>query len=108
VIKFIAGALSRGDVERLFVARYGGEEFVMLFEGMDTQAAADEIDRIRREIANHSFKVTATGRDLGRLTFSAGIAGLAGRRGPGAILKNAHAALYRATQEGRNRVCIAP
>jgi diguanylate cyclase len=108
VIKFIAGALSRGDVERLFVARYGGEEFVMLFEGMDTQAAADEIDRIRREIANHSFKVTATGRDLGRLTFSAGIAGLAGRRGPGAILKNADAALYRAKQEGRNRVCIAP
>lgn len=108
VIKFIAGALSRGDVDRLFVARYGGEEFVMLFEGMDPPTAAAEIDRIRHEIAAHAFKVTATGRELGRLTFSAGIAGLAGRRGPAAILKNADAALYRAKQEGRNRVCIAP
>jgi len=107
VIKFIAGALSRSDVERLFVARYGGEEFVMLFEGMDPPTAAVEIDRIRHEIAAHTFKVTATGRELGRLTFSAGIAGLAGRRGPAAILKNADAALYRAKQEGRNRVYIA-
>jgi len=108
VIKFIAGALSQGDIERLFVARYGGEEFVMLFEGRDAPSAAAEIDRIRREIAAHAFKVTATGRELGQLSFSAGIAGMAGRRGPAAILKNADAALYRAKQEGRNRVCIAP
>ena len=107
VIKFIAGALSNGDVERLFVARYGGEEFVMLFENMDPSTAAAEIDRIRSDIAAREFKVTATGRQLGRLSFSAGIAGLAGRKGPTAILKSADAALYRAKQEGRNRVCIA-
>jgi len=108
VIKFIAGALSDGDVERLFVARYGGEEFVMLFEGMDAGTAAREIDRIRADIAAHEFRITATGRRLGRLSFSAGIAGRAGRKSPTAMLKSADAALYRAKQEGRNRVCVAP
>lgn len=107
VIKFIAGALSRGDMEKLFVARYGGEEFVMLFEGFDPEAAGREIDRIREDIASRDFKITSTGRQLGRLTFSAGIAGLVGNKAPTTILKQADAALYRAKQEGRNRVCIA-
>lgn len=107
VIKFIAAALSKDDASKLFVARYGGEEFVMLFEGIVPEAAAAEINRIRADLAAREFKVTATGRQLGRLTFSAGIAGLTGRKGPSAILKNADTALYRAKQEGRNRVCIA-
>lgn len=107
VIKFIASALARGDVEKLFVARYGGEEFVMLFDGLEPEAAGREIDRIREDIASRDFKIRATGRQLGRLTFSAGIAGLVGNRAPATILKNADAALYKAKQEGRNRVCIA-
>lgn len=107
VIRFIAGALSRHASDRLYVARYGGEEFVMLFEDMSVQAAADLINRIRNEIASREFKVAETGRPIGRLTFSAGVAAMEGRKGPAAILKSADTALYRAKNEGRNRVCVA-
>ncbi|WP_010125977.1 GGDEF domain-containing protein [Sphingomonas sp. KC8] len=107
VIRFIAGSLSRHASDRLYVARYGGEEFVMLFEDMSVQAAADLIDGIRNEIASREFKVAETGRPIGRLTFSAGVAAMDGRKGPAATLKSADTALYRAKNEGRNRVCIA-
>jgi diguanylate cyclase len=107
VIKFIAGALSRSDVERLFVARYGGEEFVMLFEGLNPDEAARELNRIRGEVGAREFKVRATGRQLGKLSFSAGVAAYGGKKGPSVMLKLADGALYRAKQEGRNRVCIA-
>ncbi|MGH6782084.1 MAG: GGDEF domain-containing protein [Sphingomonadaceae bacterium] len=107
VIKFMAGALARNAPDGLYIARYGGEEFVMLFEDMTTKAAADYIDRIRAEIAAREFKVAETGRPIGRLTFSAGVAAMEGRKGPAATLKSADAALYRAKRDGRNCVRIA-
>ncbi|SNS63853.1 diguanylate cyclase [Sphingomonas laterariae] len=107
VIKFMAGALARNAPESLYIARYGGEEFVMLFEGMTAQQAADYIDVIRAEIAAREFKVAETGRPIGRLTFSAGVAALEGRKGPTATLKLADAALYRAKRDGRNCVRVA-
>ncbi|XHS03239.1 GGDEF domain-containing protein [Sphingomonas sp. DBB INV C78] len=107
VIKFMAGALSRNASENLYVARYGGEEFVMLFEDTTPEAAAEHIDSIRAEIAAREFKVAETGRPIGRLTFSAGIAAMDGRKGPSATLKSADAALYRAKRDGRNCVRIA-
>ena len=107
VLRFIAGSLSRHVSDQLYVARYGGEEFVMLFEDMPAEAAAAMIDRIRSEIAAREFKVAETGRPIGRLTFSAGVAEMIGRKSPAATLKSADTALYRAKNEGRNRVCIA-
>ena len=79
----------------------------MLFEDMPAEAAAAMIDRIRSEIAAREFKVAETGRPIGRLTFSAGVAEMIGRKSPAATLKSADTALYRAKNEGRNRVCIA-
>lgn len=106
VLKFVASALARVANDRRFVARYGGEEFVILLEGLDTQAAAAEVDRIRAGIASRELKVTATGRSLGKLSFSAGVSGLEKRDSPGTMLKRADAALYVAKDAGRNRVRI--
>lgn len=106
VLKFVATALARHSGDRRFAARYGGEEFVLLFEGLDSAAAAAEADRIRSEIAARELKVTATGRSLGKITLSVGLAELEKRDSPTSLLKRADAALYRAKNMGRNRVCI--
>ncbi|PTQ11646.1 GGDEF domain-containing protein [Sphingomonas oleivorans] len=107
VIKFVASALARDGDGRLFAARYGGEEFVLLFEGVDAITAGAEIDRIRTALAARELKITATGQALGRLTFSAGIAGLGPDESASAVLQRADQALYAAKRAGRNRVHIA-
>lgn len=107
VLKFIGKVLARAAGERHFAARFGGEEFVLLFDGLDSAAAARELDRIRAEVAARELKVTATGMSLGKLSFSGGVAVLARRDSPETLVKRADGALYQAKQSGRNRICIA-
>ena len=107
VIKFVASSLANNKGDRLFVARFGGEEFVLLFDGVDPQSAANELNEIRQRVSNLELKITSTGAKLGKITFSAGIAELNGRADSSAILKAADTALYRAKNDGRNRVYIA-
>jgi diguanylate cyclase len=107
VIKFVASSLAKKDSDRLFVARFGGEEFVLLFDGIDPIAAANELNEVRQRVGNLELKITSTGAKLGKITFSAGIADLEGRANGSAILKAADTALYRAKNDGRNRVYIA-
>lgn len=107
VIKFVASSLAKKDSDRLFVARYGGEEFVMLFENEDPVTAAAELNEIREHVGRLELKITSTGAKLGKVTFSAGIAQLDGRDGASSMLKAADTALYRAKNDGRNRVNIA-
>lgn len=107
VIKFVASSLSRKGSDNLFVARFGGEEFVLLFENMDPIAAAKELNEVRQRVSTLDLKITSTGAKLGKVTFSAGIAELEGRPNQSAMLKAADTALYRAKNDGRNRVYIA-
>ncbi len=107
VIKFVASSLAKKGGDNLFVARFGGEEFVLLFEGMDPTAAAKELNEVRERVSTLDLKITSTGAKLGKITFSAGVAQLEGRPNGSSILKAADTALYRAKNDGRNRVCIA-
>lgn len=107
VIKFVASSLQNKENDRVFVARFGGEEFVLLFEGMDTIAAAGELNEIRNKVSRLDLKINTTGAKLGKVTFSAGVAELEGRGNGSAVLKAADTALYRAKTDGRNRVYIA-
>src|SRR5207245_8986148 len=78
-------------------ARYGGEEFAMIFPG--TPAA--DVEAIAQNMA-HRLRL---GTGLG---FSAGIATFPGHASsPRDLVEAADAALYRAKEEGRDRVLIA-
>ena len=86
------------------VARYGGEEFVVLAEG-DSQQARKIGQRIIREVQQLAIPhVADTGND--HVTVSLGIASLKPTPDSKAVdlLQQADAALYRAKQEGRNRL----
>jgi len=85
-------------------ARIGGEEFAVLLPESDLEAARAFAERLREAVAGAEFVL---GGEQRRLTISIGIAGLAeSRRERSALMQAADAALYRAKDEGRNRVCV--
>jgi diguanylate cyclase (GGDEF)-like protein len=105
--------LLRENLRRVdIVARYGGEEFVVVTPETRKIEANEVAERIRSNIARHNFKVY---NDQTRVTVSIGVAlfpddipdsfpktdvaSLAAE-----LIHRADQALYRAKEEGRNRV----
>lgn len=102
--------------------RYGGEEFVVLFAGKDMQSVQPHLETLRQAIAGSAFtlrardrpeklpKDTATGwsgknNKTVSVTVSMGLAEPSpDAPDPRAVLKAADKALYKAKQDGRNRV----
>jgi diguanylate cyclase (GGDEF)-like protein len=93
------------------VARYGGEEFVVIASNTRLEAAEMLAARLREIVESHPFMLDAEGsrnQEI-RLTVSIGIAALGDGIDSGEKLVHAaDAALYRAKQEGRNRVALPP
>jgi two-component system cell cycle response regulator len=83
--------------------RYGGEEFVVAMPDTDTEVAAMVAERLRRRIASEPFKIEGGARTI-EATISIGLAALGVQDTAANLLKRADQALYRAKQEGRNRV----
>lgn len=84
------------------VARFGGEEFILILPATDRSEALGIAERLREEVAQMvDDEVEAL-----KVTISLGVASYSAGRGksPDNLLRNADSALYRAKQEGRNRV----
>lgn len=86
--------------------RYGGEEFVLLFPDADPEAAFEIAERLRKRIEEAAIE-TPTGSF--HVTASFGVAGSFGESSHGLeeYLHLIDEALYRAKENGRNRVEIA-
>ena len=87
--------------------RYGGEEFVIVMPETDVQVAGLIAERLRRSIASETFAVNKATKRID-VTISIGLATLDRKDEPVAdVLKRADTALYRAKNDGRNRVVAA-
>lgn len=93
-------------------ARFGGDEFVVLAPGISPEQAAALAERIRQAVSEAPLEIPG-GPSL-NLTVSIGVAGLMLARNESdlktaaeRLLAEADAALYRAKQNGRNRVELA-
>ena len=87
-------------------ARYGGEEFVVLMPGASQEAAHAVAEGLR--IACEALAIVHPAAPVGpTITLSLGVASCMPAEGqsPQDLVAQADAALYRAKQEGRNRVC---
>jgi diguanylate cyclase len=104
VLRLVADVLSEEAGDDCFVGRHGGEEFLMLFDGADAETAAARVDVVRENLAARRLRVRETEASIGRVTFSAGIACLRDGERDGDMLSRADAALYRAKENGRNRI----
>jgi diguanylate cyclase (GGDEF)-like protein len=88
-----------------FIARYGGEEFALFLPKQNKPAAVEVAEKIRKAIKDKEFILR---RKKSKITISIGIAtfpedGVIAET----IIKEADLALYKAKQEGKDRVCSA-
>ncbi len=84
--------------------RYGGEEIAILLPRTNLEQAVGIGERLRRTVEQRKF------RTEGRLidaTISVGVAQFQSGDDPDTLFKRADRQLYRAKDEGRNRVCPA-
>lgn len=107
VLKGVAQRFAAAIRERDTLARIGGEEMAILAPGADVSAARALAERCRHNIAQGPFHVDGVGAIS--VTTSGGIAVFSGD-GEGSfeeMYERADRALYRAKDEGRNRVVVA-
>lgn len=82
--------------------RFGGEEFVVLLPGADLATAVKRAEELRERC--QSMTLFSDGKPL-NFTLSVGVAALEeGMSQPDELLKRADEALYKAKNQGRNRV----
>jgi two-component system, cell cycle response regulator len=85
------------------VGRWGGEEFLVLLPGATRDLGAMVAERLRASVASCAFGDVAPEQ----VTVSLGVASHRNDEPLHALLERADAALYRAKEEGRNRVVVA-
>ena len=106
VLQQVAQRLSAGTRAYDWVGRYGGEEFIVLLANCNADTLALCAERLREIVA--AAPMQASGIDL-KVTVSLGAAlfSCEPNEGSAEVLQLADAALYRAKQNGRNRVEFA-
>ena len=104
VLKRLAQVLGEGCRKTDFVARYGGEEFLLYFPDTGTDRALQVCRQLRRAVEDADWSSIAPG--LG-VTISFGLAEVTAESRSRTILNDADERLYRAKNEGRNRVIAA-
>ena len=98
--RFVLAAVRslRGDDR---IGRYGGEEFLLVLATSDSDTASAIAERVRRTIAAEPWhEVSPTLR----VTISIGLATASPGESAAQLLQRADVALYRAKDEGRDRV----
>ncbi len=93
------------EIEKHVAARYGGEEFIVMLRNFNLSDAAFKFaESLRKEIENR--ELIWDGKPI-KVTISLGVSTLhVGEKVPDLMVHRADSALYRAKEEGRNRVCI--
>jgi diguanylate cyclase (GGDEF)-like protein len=93
-------------------ARFGGDEFVVLAPSLNAEQSATLAERIRHSVCESPIEVAPGVHHT--MTVSVGVAGVTPTRDESdlktlaeSLLAEADAALYRAKQQGRNRVELA-
>ena len=104
VLKVIGEVLSEHVRQTDFVARYGGEEFVLLLPEADILVAKDVAEKLRGIIEQTQFHFQE--KRVG-ITISAGLTCYRDEEAIETLFERADQSLYKAKENGRNRVELA-
>lgn len=102
VLKFLAKTMQKHCTLNDTVYRYGGEEFAIIFFEKTTDEVVTILENILHEFRNHTFDFTDKS-----ITFSAGIAKYSADLTRNCFFEKADKTLYKAKNEGKNRVLTA-
>jgi diguanylate cyclase len=105
VLKLVARVLKAGVKGRDTVARYGGEEFAVILPETSLENAWRLADQLREQLKGKKITIKSTGKDLGRVTASLGVARYRPGEAASELIARADGALYFAKRNGRDRVC---
>ena len=88
------------------LGRYGGEEFLLILPGCDKHAAESQAERLRSDLESAAIAIGETNLNI---TASFGVTAMIvnGNAEANAVLRTADEAMYKAKQQGRNRVVFA-
>lgn len=103
VLRLVAKVLQEGVREVDLAARYGGEELIAVLPGADLEACTAVAERIRRRIAEAKLTRRATGKEIGSITVSIGVAQFRLAESAEAMIERCDRGLYQAKRLGRNR-----
>jgi len=98
ILSQVAKLLGAGLREADILGRWGGDEFMVICPFTDLEGAGVLAEKLRQIVEDSAFAV------VGKQTCSFGLAQLAKDESIDAMVARADAALYRAKDQGRNRV----
>jgi len=105
VLRVVAGLLAAALPRNARLARWGGEEFALLLADSALDDAICQVEALRAAVEADRFLLDGQPQ---RITISVGLAALTpGRRNRPTLMRAADLALYRAKDDGRNRICSA-
>ncbi|HBR16480.1 MAG: hypothetical protein A3G39_06740 [Deltaproteobacteria bacterium RIFCSPLOWO2_12_FULL_43_16] len=122
VLKEVGGLLEEiFGKTKAFLSRYGGDEFVIILPSTDLKGAGEYSEMVRKKIGSNVFIKEVAGpkekalniKDV--ITCSLGVASLKGNiisnkkisRIATDLIGQADAAMYKAKEQGKNKVCFA-
>lgn len=104
VLKAVAKKLKSSCRDGAEAYRFGGEEFAIILPISNQGRACHLAETMRRAIEKIQVKQKSTGKVVGDITASFGVAVFEGNQSAGKLIEKADKLLYEAKRLGRNRV----
>jgi diguanylate cyclase len=104
VLRLVGQCLRSNVKGKDLAARFGGEEFVVILPDTPLEHAAAVANDIRKTVESKKIVQRSTGKDMGTVTLSLGVAQYVPGEQVADLLNRADASLYAAKRSGRNRV----
>jgi len=104
VLQYVGKLLRDNCRQPVLPVRFGGEEFAVLAPGYNIAAAADLAEALRSKIQAIRIRQRRTGDVISSVTASFGISQLQPGQSPVELIEAADCAMYKAKENGRNRV----
>ncbi len=103
VLKLIAKLLQKHIKGKDVAGRFGGEEFIMVLPETKLDGGFVLAEQIRTSLEKMRWQSKSSGKDIGTITISLGVAQFAPGEDLNALIQRADKALYAAKENGRNR-----
>ncbi|HAU28803.1 MAG TPA: PleD family two-component system response regulator [Rhodospirillaceae bacterium] len=107
VLKEISSRVMRNVRNFDLLARIGGEEFMIILPDTPLETATAIAGRLRRIVADRKFRVSHDVKEI-TVTSSFGVTDACLAEAADILLKRVDSALYKAKDEGRDRVVVTP
>lgn len=104
IIRLVAQTFKKGLKGQDTAARYGGEEFGLILPNTAMDNAIRVAEILRRTVEHKEVVNRSNHEKLGQITISVGLAQYRQGESLESFIERADSALYRAKQNGRNRV----